>query len=268
MDLLLSSKRTWLLSYALFWVFMLLVHYSMGNWEIGETIIVLTLVMQILMWLFFVLIIVFRWKTWCRSILTVMYLCEIIYLWCNHVIDRWYIIIPMSAILLVYMLWNIGGVVNCVVASKYKRVLDDFASINKQFYEEYRDKIEKYNTRNNLGFWTRVHTSKEPNWEKMIFDSSGLKMFYIEEAIFGIDITEWEKNITRLDRMYTRLLDKNNTLDKNENLFDEKETIGRIKNKSKSIQLDTVKLEEQERMFDSKIKRNRKNEKKILKRKL
>ena len=141
-------------------------------------------------------------------------------------------------------------------------------AINTQSYEEYRDKIEKYNTRNNLGFWTRVHTKREPDWGKMRFDSSGLKMFYIEEAIFGIDITEWEKNIKRLDRINIRLSDKNNTLDKNENIFDEKEIIERIKNKSKSIQIDTVKLEEQERMFDSKIKINRKNEKKILKRKL
>ena len=75
---------------------------------------------SVLMLIFFLLVIIFKWSNWCRTILMLFYLGGTIYLGINHYITKWYIIVLLSLVLAFYMLWNIGGIKNCIIANKYK----------------------------------------------------------------------------------------------------------------------------------------------------
>lgn len=213
----------------------------------------------------FLLIIVFKWNNWCRTILMILYIGGNIYLGINHHISKWYIIVPLSIFLLFYMIWNIGGVKNCIIANKYKMQLDTAVSESKGSYAGYKDGVERYNTRNGLGFWTKVKIKKEPNWKKYEFRASGLDMFILEHALLGITTNHWKTQIVKISKINSNLVDKNNALKNNESLYKEKYTINRIKEKSESFGRKTGDFDKNREKLDLKIEEGRKTEKKILK---
>ena len=47
----------------------------------------------------FILMVLFRWITWVRRILVVMYIGATVYGWINNYIKRWYVIIPSFLIM-------------------------------------------------------------------------------------------------------------------------------------------------------------------------
>lgn len=268
MELLMSSKRAWLLSYFIFVILeCVLFLFARGN-DGGKTALILIGEMQILILLFFFFIVIFKWKSFCRAFLVILYLIGTVYLGVNHIICKWYIIIPISIVLIVYMFWNIGGVVNCIVANRYKVYLDTTLKNNYELYDAYKEKVEKYNTRNQLGFWTKVRAKKEPNWYRLGFNSSGLQMFCIVDAFFGVSTIVWEQNISKLKKINANLFDKHGALDNNYSLYEEKETIDRIRNKNNDMGGSTDFFGKQEEMLNNKIESNRKKEIRILKRRL
>lgn len=268
MDLLLSSKRAWLLSYAIFSFLAICLYFIALDSAGGKTTLILISEMQVLMLLFFFLIIIFKWKGWCRTILAILYLGGTIHLGVNHIISKWYVIVPISIILLVYMIWNIGGIVNCIVANRYKMELDRVLAESKQSYGDYKDKVGQYNIRNELGFWTKIHTKREPNWNRLGFNSSGLNMFSFEDALFGVNTLDWERRISKMSRINSGLSDKHSALDNNSSLFEEKELIGRIIEKSDGIDANTDIFTKQDKILNTEIASSRKKERKILRRKL
>ena len=163
------------------------------------------------------------------------------------------------------MLWNIGGVKNCIVANKYKLQLDIAVAESKNLYAGYKDGVGQYNERNELGFWTKVKTKKEPNWKEYEFRSSGLDMFLFEDALIGITTNRWERQIAKVRRISSGLEDKHKALRNNESLYDEKNTIKRIKEKTESFGGETEGFDKQKKAIDLEIGKSRKKEKKILK---
>lgn len=163
------------------------------------------------------------------------------------------------------MLWNIGGVKNCIVANKYKLQLDIAVAESKNSYAGYKDGVGQYNERNELGFWTKVKTKKEPNWKEYEFRSSGLDMFLFEDALIGITTNRWERQIAKVRRISSGLEDKHKALRNNESLYDEKNTIKRIKEKTESFGGETEGFDKQKKAIDLEIGKSRKKEKKILK---
>ena len=221
--------------------------------------------MQILMFGFFLLILLFRWRRWCRTILALFYVGGSIYLGVNHFIEKWYIIIPISILLLFYMLWNIGGVVNCVAANKFKLFLDKVVSETQGSYDDYKDGIEKYNVRNGLGFWSKVKTKREPKWKKYEFGATGLEMFALENALLGIRTKHWERRISKVSKISSNLGDKHSALRNNESLYEEKDMISRIREKNDSFGGSTGNFDEQRSAINFQIDKSREREKKILK---
>ena len=268
MSLLLESKRAWLLSYSLVTILTIGLYFGAADSLVCKTAWILIGEMQALMALFFLLILIFKWRTWCRIFLAILFLGITIYFGINHLIYKWYVIIPLSLVLLFYMLWNIGGVVNCVVANKYKKQLDKAVLECRQSYSDYKGKVREYNTRNELGFWTKIRTKKEPNWVALGFGSSALGMFALDKAILGISTLEWENNLAKMRKINVRLSDKHDALDNNSLLLEEREIIGRIKHNSVKIGGRTDIFSNQEQTLDKKIESNRKKERKILKRRL
>lgn len=259
-----ESKRTWLLSYLVCSSIALALYIFSRNTHIGKTICILVIEMQILMLVFFLLVIIFKWNNGCRRILTLFYFGGSIYLGINHYISKWYIIVPVSLLLIFYMLWNIGGVKNCIIAYKYKIQLNRVVSESKSSYAGYKNGVGQYNIRNGLGFWAKVKTKKEPNWKNYEFHSSGLSMFSIADALSGITTDRWENQITKVSKINTGLGKKHKALRNNESLYEEKYMINRIREKMEDFNEETKGLDKSIKALDSEIVKSRKKEKKIL----
>lgn len=267
MGLLMSCKRVWLLPYILVTT-MVFVLYFCGIKSIAtKTIIILTVEMQSLMLVFFIFVLICKWKRQCRLILSVLYIVGAIYLSVNKIIGKWYVIVPISVVLLVYMLWNLGGIINCIVADKYKKQLCMALDNTQRYYYEYKEKVLEYNSRNQLSFWSKVPVQNEPNWYRLAFNSSGIEMFDIIKALVGVYTAGWEIKISELNRINESLKDKHGVLDGNNMLFKEKKAIERISNKSDEIKQKTETFSAKEEIVNKKILNNRKAERKILKRK-
>ena len=265
MKLLMESKRAWLLSYILFVAIALICYIFLWNTVIGSTLFVLVITMQILILVFFFLILIFKWKQWCRLTLFCLYIGACFYLWINGYIFKWYIIIPLSILLLFYMMWNIGGVINCVIANKYKVLLDKALHESKGSYDYYKDGVDHYNRRNSLGFWTKIRIKKEPRWKKYEFELAGLELFSLGHALWGISTDRWEKKLLKVSRINSNLDDKHSALENNESLHEEKQMISKISGKMESLGRSTDNFDRQKNVIDAEIDRNKKLEKKILK---
>ena len=90
-------------------------------------------------------------------------------------------------------------------------------------------------------------------------------MFFFEDALIGITTNRWERQIAKVRRISSGLEDKHKALRNNESLYDEKNTIKRIKEKTESFGGETEGLDKQRKAIDSEIGKSRKKEKKILK---
>lgn len=268
MDLLLESKRAWLLSYGIVLGIIVCLYTFIGNNDIVKTICILLLEMELLIFISFFIIIIFEWKNGIRLVISIFYLGIMICNGINKLICKWYIILPVILIVELYMFWNIGGVINCIIASRHKAKLLEIISYGKNVYEEYRNKVKEYNQRNNLGFWIKVRIKKEPNWFDLGFNTTGLDMFSFGDALFGINTSQWVRKEERLNQIISNLYDKHDALDNNESLINEKNMIDRIKDKSKIIGATTYALDEQEKEVNMLINKSRKVEKKLLKKRL
>jgi hypothetical protein len=268
MDLLLESKRMWLFSYLIFVVILASLYFV--SWEnyIGKTCAIMLLDMLIIVLVFFIIIIFFKYNTYIRLVATCLYLGITIYEGINSYICKWYIIIPVFLITELYMLWNLGGVINCIIASGYKRKLEMDISYGIESYISYADEVDQFNKRNNLGFWSKVRVKREPRWQDLEFDTSGIEMFYIENALCGVNSYIWNKKVKKINKINTRLKEKNNALESNQTLYSEKESLDRVISKNNTAGIITNGLENSVEKLDGAVKRNRKKSRRILKRRL
>jgi hypothetical protein len=188
----------------------------------------------------------------------------------NGNIKKWYIIIPIFLIAELYIIWNLGGIINCVIASPYKMRLDNAVSKGMYSYDDYADEVSNFNNRNNLNLWNKVKTKKEPNWQRLDFDMSGVELFGLEKSLFGIgsDIYRWNKNESNLNRINGRLEDKNNALMSNQAIYKEKENVDRIGAKTKFIGVNIDDIDASSENLSAKLKNSKTKAKKVLKRKL
>lgn len=193
MGLLLESKRMWLLSYMICVAFSVALYCFLWDYPIARTVGIMFFTIQSIMFVFFWLIIFFRWKSYCRTVVTIIYLGMTIYEGVNGYLVKWYIIIPIFLITVIYMLWNLGGVVNCAIASPYRDRINEKVRVGRYSYDSYAGDIDGYNIRNGLGFFTKIRKRKEPNWKRLSFNYSALEMFYLEDALVGIDESQWER---------------------------------------------------------------------------
>ena len=166
----------------------------------------------------------------------------IAYSWCNEVIGMWYIIIPSFILFEFYMIWNLGGVINCIIANPYKQRLERKSGDLKILYEEYTEGLQIFNRRNGLGFFTKVRGKKRPNLNGFKFDSNGVEMFFLENAIFGVDISKWERKEKKAEKKLKSVMDKNKALEVNSSLHEEKDIVARIISNSEdsSLNLDDL----------------------------
>ncbi len=137
MVLLNESKRIWLLSYILVTGIIGVLFYFQWNSAIGKTVVYMMAIMQLIILVEFLLIILFEWTSGCRILASIVFFALIIYNRGNDYLTNWYIIIPIFIIAEFYMLWNLGGVENCIIANRYKEVLDKFVSDGISSYGQY-----------------------------------------------------------------------------------------------------------------------------------
>ena len=263
MTLLMESKRVWLLSYCVVLAFIAIIYHLAGDSVIGKTICVLLIDMQLLMLVFFFLIHQLKKGIMYRTILTILYIGSAIYLGINHVISKWYVIVPTIIMALIYMFWNMGGVINCVIASEYKERIDRIVDECKNSYKKYSNRIDEYNKRNGLSFGTKIKTIKEPNWNNLGFNSSGSEMFCFTDILFG-NIFRWERKISKLNSIISELNNKHEVLRLDEEVYDEKYIVNRIRDKGKSVGLEIM-INDAE--INAEIRKDRKAIKKRLRKK-
>lgn len=268
MSLLLESKRMWLLSYIICAIIPCILYKLVWDTEIGKTIGIFFTEIQLVIFIFFWLILIFKWKTGCRLVATIAYLGITTYEGVIGNLCKWYVIILMFLITEIYMLWNLGGVVNCVIANAYKSKLNSGVSLGKTSYDAYVDEVENYNSRNNLDSWRKVKIRKEPDWEMLGFNSSGVEMFYFENAILGINTLYWERSELELNKINTRLDEKHRALYNSKAMYEEKELLNQIISKDKEVGVNTSSKEEQVKILNAVRRKNIKKEKNILRRRL
>lgn len=268
MKLLWESKRAWLLPYIIMWLITGGLYYFKWDNATFRTIGLMIGVIQLIILIEFILIVLFKWMTACRMIGFLVFLGSTIYLGVNKYLSKWYVIIPVFLFLTIYFLWNLGGVKNCIMANAYKNVLDSRVKNGREMYDLYSAGVDVYNDTNNLTIFGKARTKKRPKWEKMEFSESGLEMFGLINAIFGIDTDRWQNNVEKLTRINSRLLDKNQAIVSNLNIREEKNSLERIVGKNNKMKVDNHGLDKQISVLEKKRKKGLKKERKILKRRL
>jgi len=268
MGLLFESKRFWLLSYVICLFIPGTLYYCFWGNSTAKTIGLMFVQVQIIMFIFFWLILVIKWKLFCRVVAALFYLGITIYEGVNGNLIKWYVIVPVFLVAEIYMLWNLGGVANCVVASGYRDRLGSKINAGRYTYGAYADDLNDYNERNGLNFFTKVRKKVEPNWKRLDFNYTALEMFYFENAITGIDFSKLDKKESKLDKINSRLNDKLCALDSNRNIGEEKSAIDRIMLKAKSAGLDISGYDASSVKLESVRKKNVKNSKSILRKRL
>lgn len=268
MELLFESKRKWLLSYIIGILISGVLYGRLWDYPIARTIGIMLIGNQIIMFVFFWLILIFSWKISRRTIAFLIYLGITIYEGVNGYLIKWYIIVPLFIITEVYMLWNLGGVMNCIVASPYRDRLNGKVDVGRYSYDSYIGDLYEYNVRNGLDFFSKVRKRSEPNWEKMAFNYTALDMFCFKEALVGISSSQWDRKESEIDKINSCLSDKLDALDSNQSIHEEKSALDTIRSKAKSVGLDTSKFDASSESLEFVRKKNVKNGKVILRRKL
>lgn len=270
MILLKESKRMWLLPYIICFAVFGVLYYFAWDSTIGRTCGIMIIEVQIIIVFFCVLILLFKLKSFSRIFSAILYLGITIYEGVNGNIKKWYVIIPIFLIAELYMVWNLGGIINCVIASPYKIRLDNAVSKGMYSYDDYAGQVSNFNNRNNLNLWNKVKTKKEPNWQRLGFGMSGVELFGCEKSLFGIsnDIYRWNKNENNLNRINGRLDDKNNVLMSNQAIYKEKENVDRIGAKAKFMGVNIDDIDASSENLGAKLKNSKTKAKKVLKRKL
>lgn len=217
------------------------------------------------MTIFFILISIFKWTVWIRRIVTVLYIGATIYGWINGYISRWYVIIPTGLVMIIFMLWNLGGVKNCIIASSYKSALVKLGARLNAEYNDYSSGVDRYNTRNGFGFFTKVRKKRRPNLMWYSFNSTGLDMFVIEDALLGVSTADWESKIEKLNSKIGKLMDKNDAICADETISEERSVFKNIRNQNRELGIYDPSHDLIINNLDEKKKTGIKKQKKILK---
>lgn len=268
MELLLESKRKWLFSFLFFGgidTFLLLFQHDI-NWL--KTISLMIGIMLILMVMFFLIIILFKRIYWVRFLLFVSYTIIIIYAWIMNYINYWYVIIPVYFIMSLFMIWNLGGVRNCIIAAPYQRKIYELVfKINKD-YKSYSSLVDEYNNANGFSFFSKVRKKREPNLNKYGIDLSGLSMFKMEYAIYGIKTDLWERDIIKLNEKIGNIEDKIRVMNNDKIISNERNRLENLGEKSKQIGYDNQEHKIIMEKLNMKKKKGIKLQKKVLKRRI
>lgn len=268
MEFLKKCKRMWLLPFVMYLLLALALLYFYQEYSVCKTIALMILITEAIIIFEFLLIILFKWKTWCRRIAIFIFLAVTIYFSIKGYIARWYIIVPISVILLLYMCWILGGIKNCMVASLYMSSLHREITSATQSYGHYFTEVDELNASNNLGFFSKVRKKKEPNWNKYRFNETDLNMFSISTSFQGIDTDRWEKNIKKVKKYNYRLNENISAINIDTSLREELDILKRVIHKREEINADNPDLSEQKDKLNCKKKKNLKQIKKILKKRL
>lgn len=266
MDLLSESKKIWLGSYLFNTLILFLLYRFAWDKSIGKTIGIMFFGMQILIVLFFVKIVVFGKIQNVRTLPVIIYLGFVIYEGMKGNLHRWYIIIPIFLIASINIIWNLGGVSNCIIASPIRKCLNSKVEETKQRYNEYYQKLKEYNERNQLGYWTKIKVKKAPDWERMGFHYTALWMFIDSNAIVGVDFSECERKLSELNEMAERLNEKLLALHNNDTNHQEMKELNKMINRQKKLGRDVTKENQRLQDCEVEMKINMKKEKKVLKR--
>ena len=216
----------------------------------------------------FILMVLFRWITWVRRILVVMYIGATVYGWINNYIKRWYVIIPSFLIMSFFMMWNLGGVKNCIIASAYRAKLNNLISRVNSEYDKYSSGVDRYNARNGLGFFNKVRKKRKVNLAWYGFNSLGINMFALEDAVFGVSTSVWKTKVGKLNKKISRISDKNDAIFADETISDERRRFNDVKKMNREMgyynpDYDKISVE-----LDSQKKKGIKAQKKILKKRI
>lgn len=206
--------------------------------------------------------------TWVRRILVVMYIGATVYGWINNYIKRWYVIIPSFLIMSFFMMWNLGGVKNCIIASAYRAKLNNLISRVNSEYDKYSSGVDRYNARNGLGFFNKVRKKRKVNLAWYGFNSSGINMFALEDAVFGVSTSVWKTKVGKLNKKISRISDKNDAIFADETISDERRRFNDVKKMNREMgyynpDYDKISVE-----LDSQKKKGIKAQKKILKKRI
>lgn len=268
MRLLFESKRMWLLSYTICLMFAGIIYFCLWKNPIARTIGIMLIEIQAIIFVFFLFITILKWRILCRAIASLLYLGISIYEGVNGNLIKWYIIVPIFLVTEVYMIWNLGGVLNCIIASPYRDRLNNKVNAAQHSYGLYAHDLNDYNKRNGLGFFSKVRRKSEPNWRNLVFNYTALEMFDFDKAIWGIDSSELTIKEGRLDNINSRLSDKLGALDSNRSIHEEKSMLERIRGKAKCAELDVSGYDESSGKLESLRKKNVRTGKGILKKRL
>ena len=268
MDLLFESKRAWLLPYCIFCCLAIAISQFWYDKDWLRTICLMMGTMLSGMVFCFILMVLFRWITWVRRILVVMYIGATVYGWINNYIKRWYVIIPSFLIMSFFMMWNLGGVKNCIIASAYRAKLNNLISRVNSEYDKYSSGVDRYNARNGLGFFNKVRKKRKVNLAWYGFNSSGINMFALEDAVFGVSTSVWKTKVGKLNKKISRISDKNDAIFADETISDERRRFNDVKKMNGEMgyynpDYDKISVE-----LDSQKKKGIKAQKKILKKRI
>lgn len=265
MDLLFQSKRAWLLSFLIFVGLDAVIYYFGFNIDWLNTICLMMGAMLVGMAVFFIFISIFRWTAWTRRIVTVLYIGAIAYGWINGYISRWYVIIPTGLVMFLFMMWNLGGVKNCIIASPYKSALARLGARMNAEYNDYSSGVDRYNNRNGFGIFTKVRKKRRPNLMWYSFNSTGLDMFALEDAFLGVSTADWESKIGKLNSKIGKLMDKNDAIYADETISEERSVFKDIRNQNRELGIYDPNHDLIMNNLDDKKKTGIKKQKKILK---
>lgn len=265
MDLLFESKRAWLLPYSIFCCLTIAIYQFWYDKDWLKTIGLMMGAMLIGMALFFILIVLFRWTTWIRRILIVLYIGATVYGWINNYIKWWYVIIPSFLIMCFFMVWNLGGVKN---SSPYRKKLKNLGSRVNSEYDNYSSGVDSYNSRNGFGFFTKVRKKRKVNLAWYGFNSSGINMFALEDALFGVSTSDWESKVGKLNKKIGRISDENDAIFADETISDECRRFNDIKKTNREMEYYNPDHDKISAELDRQKKKGIKAQKKVLKKRI
>lgn len=268
MDLLFESKRAWLLSYSICVCLTITIYKFWYDKDWLKTICLMMGAMLVGIALFFIPIVLFKWTTWVRRILIVLYIGATAYGWINDYINRWYVIIPSFLVMSFFMLWNLGGVKNCIIASPYRSEIENLAYRVNDEYDKYSSGVDRYNSRNGFGFFTKVRKKRRVNLIWYSFDSSGVSMFALEDAVFGVNTADWKFKVQKLNEKIDKISDKNAAIYADESISDECRRFSDLKKRSREMGNYNPDDDEISIELDNRKKKGIKTQKKVLKKRI
>ena len=198
MSLLNESKKVWLLSFVILTVISLVLYLFAWENDAAKTVGIMLFVAQAVIAISFLIIVIFKVKKHFFKVLALLvYLGIVIYMSCNGILHGIGAIISSFIVVGMYMIWNLGGVINCVIAEWYKKEINTAIANADETYDIYIQLVRKYD--DIFSEKVRMKT-KEPKWNDYRLYVIGLDMFIFKDAITGkFDMWQtFEKNLEEI----------------------------------------------------------------------